>query len=126
MTSFALRFLPLAAALLLGACEGGKIESNYVALTAGDPKAGRAVIREVGCGACHTIPGIRGADGAVGPPLNFFSRRTYIAGRIPNTPDNLTRWILAPQSVDPLTAMPDLGLNEVQARNVVAYLYTLE
>ena len=119
-------FFLLALCALLAACEGGKIEDNYVARSVGDPKLGRAVIREAGCGSCHTIPGIRGADGAVGPPLNFFARRTYIAGRIPNTRENLTGWILAPQSVDPLTAMPDVGLTEVQARHVTAYLYTLE
>lgn len=59
-------------------------------------------------------------------PLNFFSRRTYIAGRIPNTPENMTGWILKPSSVDPQTAMPDVGLSVAQARDVVAYLYTLE
>jgi cytochrome c len=116
--------LPLLAAF--AGCTGGKMEQNYVARTIGDPDAGAAIIREVGCGSCHTIPGIRGADGAVGPPLNFFSRRTYIAGRIPNSPDNLTTWILDPPSIDPKTAMPNLGLNEAQARAVAAYLYTLE
>lgn len=61
----------------------------------------------------------------MGPPLNFFARRTYIAGELPNTPENLFRWIRSPQSVEPNTAMPNLGLSEEQARDVVAYLYTL-
>jgi cytochrome c1 len=77
------------------------------------------------CGSCHTIPGIQGARGAVGPPLYFFSRRTMIAGELPNTPENLVHWIRSPQSVIPGNAMPDLGLTDTQARDVAAYLYTL-
>jgi cytochrome c1 len=61
----------------------------------------------------------------VGPPLDFFSRRTMIAGELPNTPDNLVRWIENPPSVEAGTAMPKLGLSDEQARDVAAYLYTL-
>jgi cytochrome c1 len=71
------------------------------------------------------IPGIKGADGLVGPPLILFARRTYVAGELPNTPDNLIRWIRDPPAVEPRTAMPALGLTEQQARDVAAYLYTL-
>lgn len=78
-----------------------------------------------GCGSCHTIPGIYTARGLVGPPLMFFSRRTMIAGELPNTPDNLVRWIRDPKLVEPGTAMPDLGLTDREARDVAAYLYTL-
>jgi cytochrome c2 len=113
------------AALLLAGCKGGRSESRAALLTDGDPRRGAAIIRDTGCGSCHTIPGIRGADGKVGPPLDFFSLRTYIAGRIPNTPENLAGWLRRPQSVDPQTAMPDLGLTQAQANDVVAYLYTL-
>lgn len=56
----------------------------------------------------------------------FFSRRTYIAGELPNQPENLVRWVSSPESVEPHTAMPNLGLNQQQARDVAAYLYTLE
>jgi cytochrome c1 len=48
-----------------------------------------------------------------------------IAGRLPNQPENLIRWIAHPQSVDPQTAMPDPGISEDEARHVAAYLYTL-
>jgi cytochrome c1 len=84
------------------------------------------VIREFGCGTCHAIPGVRGARGTVGPPLVTWSRRTYIAGTLPNAPENLVRWVLDPPSIQPATAMPRLGLNERQARDVAAYLYTLD
>lgn len=91
----------------------------------GDPELGRQVIRDAGCGACHTIPGVRGARGMVGPPLTNFAHRTFIAGAAPNTPDTLVRWVRDPRAIEPHTAMPDLGLDDRQARAVAAYLYTL-
>jgi cytochrome c1 len=71
------------------------------------------------------IPGVRDARGLVAPPLMMFGRRTFIAGEVPNTPENLVRWIQSPQSIEAGTAMPALGLTEQQARDVAAYLYTL-
>jgi cytochrome c1 len=94
-------------------------------VSGGDARHGTAVIEQYGCGSCHTIPGVRGANGLVGPPLLWWSRRTFIAGELPNTPENLVQWIRSPQSVEPHTAMPTLGLSDQQARDVAAYLYTL-
>lgn len=96
------------------------------AATGGDPEHGETVIRQVGCGSCHTIPGVRGARGVVAPPLSFFARRTFIGGEVPNSADNLVRWLCNPQQIEPHTAMPNLGLSEQQARDVAAYLYTLD
>jgi cytochrome c2 len=48
-----------------------------------------------------------------------------IAGELPNTPANLTRWIQHPRQVEPRTAMPDLGVNATDAYDIAAYLYTL-
>jgi cytochrome c len=95
-------------------------------VTRGNPDRGAALIGEYGCGSCHTIPGIDGADALVGPPLDHFSRRGYIAGRLRNSADNLTRWISDPQAVEPGTAMPDLGVTAGDAQDITAYLYTLE
>src|SRR5262245_29786398 len=95
-------------------------QSNPVAR--GDAGRGKKIIARVGCGACHMIPGIRAAHGLVGPPLMLFGKRTFIAGEVPNTPDNLVRWIMQPQSIEPGTAMPTLGLTDQQARDVAAYL----
>jgi cytochrome c1 len=55
----------------------------------------------------------------------MFSERTMIAGELPNTPENLVRWVENPRAVEPNTAMPDLGLTQDQAYDVAAYLYTL-
>jgi cytochrome c1 len=71
------------------------------------------------------IPGIAGATGTVGPPLTDFADRGYIAGELPNNGDNLIRWIMDPQGVEPGTAMPDLDVSERQARDIAAYLFTL-
>lgn len=114
------------AATGLAACQGGRSEPDDVVVLGGDARRGERVIQEVGCGECHVIPGVRGAGGMVGPPLTAWARRSYIAGTLPNAPDNLIRWVMHPHSVEPGTAMPELGVSEQQARDVAAYLYTLK
>jgi cytochrome c2 len=118
----------LAAALILAACSAGSDERNIVltGVAGGDAERGRAAIRAYGCDACHTIPGVPGATASVGPPLTDFARRHYIAGRLANTPDNLVTWIMVPQSIEPGTAMPDLGVIESDALDIAAYLATLK
>lgn len=122
-----LRVLALAAPFCLVAaeCHGGGPRADHVPVAGGDADRGRSVIRQAGCGTCHTIPDIAGADGMVGPPLTAWSRRSYIAGSRPNSPENLVEWILDPSAVEPGTAMPDLELERQQAVDVAAYLYTL-
>lgn len=110
---------------IAAACSGERRTREAYVVRIGDPQQGRQIIRQVGCGSCHTIPGVRGANGLVGPPLMWFGRRTYIAGELPNTPDNLVVWLKNPRAVEPKTAMPVLGLSDEQARAVAAYLYTL-
>jgi cytochrome c2 len=111
----------LLAALALSACDR-KAETGA---GIGDIKNGAALIARNGCGACHLIPGISGADGRVGPPLNLIGGQTIVAGLLPNTPDNLVTWIRTPQSVVPGNAMPNLELSDHEARDIAAYLYTL-
>jgi cytochrome c2 len=97
-----------------------------VALAAdGNPQHGRELIRQFGCGSCHVIPGISGADGIVGPPLTQMSRRIYVAGMLRNTSDNLARWIEHPQQIVPGNVMPDMGIDRRQADDIAAYLMTL-
>lgn len=110
----------------LSACEGGETSRVSRTVSGGAAIRGKRVIMTKNCGSCHTIPGIPNARGLVGPPLFFFSRRTFIAGELPNTPENLVKWVRSPQSVEPRTAMPTLGLTDQQARDVAAYLYTLQ
>jgi cytochrome c len=111
--------------LTLAACTGGRNAGSYSIATGGNPQHGKDLIQSYGCGGCHIIPGIHTARGLVGPPLTDFGQRTMVAGELPNTPPNLVRWIQDPKSVEPKTAMPDLGLSKEQATDIAAYLYTL-
>jgi cytochrome c len=110
----------------LAACSQLETERAAAAMTGGDPERGRAAIARYGCATCHTIPGVRGADALVGPPLTQVASRSYIAGVLPNTPQNMVRWIENPPQVDRLTAMPNLGVSDADARDIAGYLYTLK
>ena len=113
--------IAFAAALLVSGCSDGGTDPHV----GGSAEAGAAHIVAFGCGGCHRIPGIPGADGLVGPPLDMMARRVYVAGLLRNTPDNMVRWITDPQSVVPGNAMPNMGITAAQARDITAYLYTL-
>jgi len=107
--------------VLLMACG---LRPNGIA-TGGDPVAGGQHLYRLGCGSCHTIPGIVGAHGMAGPSLDGVASRSYIAGLLPNQPPNLEYWIQHPHSVHPDSLMPELGLTEAQSRDIAAYLYLL-
>jgi len=111
--------------LALGACSHG--EADAAALThGGDASRGKSLIRAYGCGSCHTIPGVRGAKAIVGPNLQGVASRAYVGGVVPNTPENLMRWLQNPQAIDDKTAMPNLDVSANDARDIAAYLYTLK
>ena len=116
--------LALLAVMLSGCGQRASIELGQQA-TGGDPKVGEHLIYAYGCGSCHTIPGVAEANGTIGPSLQGFGSRIYIAGVLVNTPENLFRWVSKPQEIDPATAMPNFGVTERQARDIAAYLYTL-
>lgn len=111
-------------ALLALACH--PVAEDRVGPFTGDVQRGRQLANDVGCGACHVIPGVAGARGEVGPSLRRIGRRGYIAGRAPNTEAAMVRFLLAPATVAPGTAMPALGLEPQQARDIAAFLRTLE
>jgi len=115
-----------AAALLVvcavaAGCGSGRYDRQARAMTGGDPARGKTALQAYGCDTCHTIPGIATADATVGPPLMQIARRTYLAGRIENTPENMTHWIRRPREIDPQTAMPDTGVSTNDARDIAAY-----
>ena len=94
-------------------------------LTGGEPRKGKAAIVKYGCDTCHSIPGILTATATVGPPLSQIALRSYLAGRIDNTPENMIKWIREPRSVDPQTAIPETGVTLADGRDIAEYLYTL-
>jgi cytochrome c2 len=110
----------LAALALAAGCGPG---TTKPVVPDGQPSQGAALIRFYGCGACHTIGGITGADAQVGPSLVHFREHRFIAGRLPNTVQDVERWIQHPQQILPGTIMPDLGVTPRQARDIAAYLY---
>lgn len=93
--------------------------------TVGDAALGARLVDQFQCGTCHRIPDIPAADGRSGPTLAAFGRRSYIAGSIPNVPDQLARWLVDPASLKPGTTMPAMGVSELEARHMAAYLGTL-
>jgi cytochrome c len=112
-------------ACLAAGCEN-RVKRTAMQITGGDPDRAASAIRRHGCGSCHTIPGIDGANAVVGPPLTSLGRRSYIAGHLSNNPDTLIRWIRHPHSFKQQTAMPEMGVGEQDARDIAAYLYTLQ
>jgi cytochrome c2 len=115
-------------ALALNGCGGdssSEIDRQAAAMTGGEPARGKEAIGRYGCATCHTIPGVDGARGQVGPSLAGIAVRSYLAGKLPNTPPNMIRWIREPQEVQPGTAMPELGVTEQDGKDIAAYLYTL-
>ncbi|MGB3068557.1 MAG: cytochrome c [Ottowia sp.] len=90
------------------------------------PERGKALLAQYQCGSCHTIPGIPAARGQVSQTLRAWSQRSYIAGRLPNRPDTLARWIANPQAVVPGASMPAMGVSPDEARAMAAYLFSLE
>jgi mono/diheme cytochrome c family protein len=124
--SRAAAMLVLACAISVSGCTSSRSNYGGMRVVGGDPDRGAALIRETGCGACHSIPGIREADSFVGPPLTAWSRRTFIAGSLPNVPENLMDWVANAHTLYRDGAMPNFDFSRQQERDVAAYLYTLD
>lgn len=92
----------------------------------GDPANGLTAIERVGCGSCHTIPGLRWPQGKAGPALYGLADRALIAGKLPNRPDVLAAYIRDAPALVPGSAMPAMPVSEVEARDIAAYLYEKE
>jgi putative membrane protein len=122
LSRYTVGMIALALLPLLGGCDGSAKGDTELS----SAERGARIISRVGCGTCHTIPGIDGANGLVGPPLDRMGARTYVAGVLRNTPENMVAWLRDPQSVVPNNAMPDVGLSEAEAHDVAAYLRDLK
>ncbi|MFL6675589.1 MAG: c-type cytochrome [Massilia sp.] len=115
----------LAVPLVLAALAGcGRQPPASEPLTGGDPRVGQQLIARYGCAACHQIKGIARADSKVGPSLKEIRDSSYVGGVLPNSADNLARWIMHPRAISPKTAMPELGVTRAEARDIAAYLYS--
>jgi cytochrome c1 len=64
--------------------------------------------------------------GGIGPDLTHFGSRTTIAGGIlPNTPENLARWVRHAPVLKPGSLMPAQKLSDPEVAALVAYLQSL-
>jgi cytochrome c oxidase assembly factor CtaG/cytochrome c2 len=128
-TRAARRGLPVILVLALSGlllCGCGQDDPTPIANFNGDPHRGAALIQQYGCGGCHTIPNVAHANANVGPPLQRIGTRTYIAGVLNNSPENMALWIENPQKILPGNAMPALGISQKDSRDITAFLYGLK
>ena len=86
---------------------------------------GRVLFQAKLCFICHTVRGTPAA-GQVGPDLtHLMSRDTIGSGAVPNTPENLSRWIRNPNTFKPGSRMPPQNLTGTELEQIAAYLSTL-
>jgi len=79
---------------------------------------GEALFLAKGCVVCHTHNAVRDerrafADFSIGPNLSYLMK---------NDPAFLHRWLKDPSAIRPGTAMPTLGLSDVEIDSLVAFL----
>ena len=117
----------LTLAVMLGLCCTGCDTGSSPNQTRGGANAlqGQRLLAQYQCGSCHVIPDVAAARGRQGPTLVAFGKRSYIAGHIPNTPEALALWIVAPTALVADTPMPSMGVSATEARDMAAYLGAL-
>ncbi|MRX52258.1 c-type cytochrome [Paracoccus sp. S-4012] len=112
----------------LATCDYFLPERGGAYIQGGDAMRGFALLETGahGCQSCHAIPGIRAPRGVVGPPLAGMARRGFISGQLPNRTGVMVAFLRDPARLLPQTGMPDTHLTLDQARDMAAFLYTLE
>lgn len=99
---------------------------NAISPTSPGAAIGKAFFNRETCGSCHRIRGTE-ANGNVGPDLTHFaSRKTMLAGMMPNTRTNLRKWLENPQAVKPGALMPRFIYPKDSINVLVDYLSTLK
>lgn len=97
-----------------------------------EEEAGLKVFKTKGCTSCHTIHGVAelapdARTAITGPNLTHVGSRTSIlANTLDNTPENIAKWVKAPEEVKQGSRMPNLGLNDEEAKAVATYLTSLK
>ncbi len=93
--------------------------------TDGSARRGRDVFMQRTCVMCHTVAGTP-AGSRVGPELTHVATRPSLAaGVLPNTRDNMARWIRDPQRIKPGVRMPANALSDADMSALLDYLATL-
>lgn len=87
---------------------------------------GKYLVRYYGCETCHEIPEIDDVRGSVGGSLKHIASKYFLAGQLPNSPENLRRWIQHPHSINPQTLMPEMNVTDDDAAEIAVFLETLQ
>ncbi len=109
--------------LAVSACQGD--EPEPVTVEGGDPERGEELVVSYDCGSCHFIPGVEDSRGHDAPGLQMWANRSFVAGSAPNEPGNVMQFLMEPDSIQPGSAMPELGISEEEARHITAFLFTV-
>jgi len=59
------------------------------------------------------------------PSLVNFAQKPLIAGKVPNTRENLQKWLKKPSSIKKGTKMPNIGLTDEEIELLIEYIQTL-
>ncbi|MGW8392546.1 c-type cytochrome [Pseudoduganella sp. HUAS MS19] len=106
----------------MGQAAPARTEPDAAPARVPDRDRGRLALTQFACQSCHHIPGVTGPLTYVGPNLDGLAQRSFIAGKLPTTQENLVQWMREPGRIKPGTAMPQLGVPEHDARDMAAYL----
>lgn len=104
--------------------------SNDLAPLAGaDLGKGRALLDTKGCGSCHTFGGVAAIAASAPPAMDGreFARGHTLAPDLRATRERmsakqLVAWLKDPKGVKRDTPMPNVGLSDVEARDLAAYI----
>jgi cytochrome c oxidase subunit 2 len=89
-------------------------------------EAGRRFFFAQTCANCHAIKGTSAVANAAPDLTHLVSRSQLAAGIIPNTPQDLARWLRNPQAIKPGCLMPNFTLSDEQLTQLVAYMEGLQ
>ncbi len=92
----------------------------------GDAEGGKALFISKACVGCHTVQGIPEAQGKVGPELTHQASNSMIVDVLPNTEENLKKYLKDPAVVKPGALMPNQYLTDSEIQALVAFLQTLK
>jgi cytochrome c len=115
----------MVALAVVSSCRDTSVERRAAAMTGGDVSRGRAAISKYGCAGCHSFTCFDNAGSSVGTTLDRIASSTLLGRQLPNTPENIMKWLQDPQQIDPKSPMPDMGVTDGDARDIAAFLYTL-
>lgn len=114
------------------AAQAAAAKATPAAPASPEQAAALPLMQKYGCAGCHTIEGVKGFTGTVGPNLTHVASKPKIpesTGNLVNNPDNLAKWIYDAPGVKPGIVMPNFsgqGMTQDEAKKIAAYLETLK